>query len=370
MITPDLVSVIIPVRNRARLLQEAVQSCLAQTHRPIEIIIVDDSTDETTEVARRFAAEHPGEVAMLPQDGRGIGAARNIGLTAARGEFIQFLDSDDLLMPEKFSRQVAGLRAHPDCGISYCGTREYRVLAEPMNVAARRSGEMLTHLFPALVRGRVWPSPSPLYRRSTVDAIGPFGHHSIYEDWEFESRAAALGVRLHHCPELLADKRDAHRVEGRRKGGVPLRQARDYAEVVLLIFSAACDAGIAADALGGFAPRLLMAGRQCAAAGHVDLARRCLDLAVAHALPPQQSRFVIYRRLSDRFGWRAVGVIAERSVRVGRAAWRARRWPAAGFHRWRHRVRHARRLTAGQPLSQWSALLAHAWNHRRSRREL
>lgn len=370
MITPDLVSVIIPVRNRARLLQEAVQSCLAQTHRPIEIIIVDDSTDETTEVARRFAAEYPGLVTVLPQDGRGIGAARNIGLTAAGGEFIQFLDSDDLLMPEKFARQVAGLRAAPDCGISYCGTREYPVLGEPMNVAARRSGETLTHLFPALLRGRVWPSPSPLYRRSTIDAVGPFAHHPIYEDWEFESRAGALKVRLQHCRELLADKRDAHRVEGRRKGGVPLRQARAYAEVVLLIFDAAGRAGVEADALADFAPRLLMAGRQCAAAGHVDLARRCVDLAVAHASPAQRSRFATYRALSDRFGWRAVGVIAERSVRAGRAAWRARRWPAAGFYRWRHRLRQARRLTAGQPLSQWSALLAHAWNQRRSRREL
>lgn len=108
-----LVSTIIPVRNRAALLTEAVNSVLAQTYRPIEILIIDDSIDATKDVARAFAAAHPGTITVLAQDGRGIGAARNIGLRAATGEFVQFLDSDDLLMPDKFARQVTAPRADP-----------------------------------------------------------------------------------------------------------------------------------------------------------------------------------------------------------------------------------------------------------------
>lgn len=365
-----MVSVIIPVRNRPVLLREAVHSVLAQTHRPVEIVIVDDSTDATVAVIGELVTAHPDVVSVLPQDGRGIGAARNIGLAAARGEFIQFLDSDDLLKPEKFARQVAGLRAHPECGISYCATREYRVLAEPPAVAARRSGEALTHLFPALLRGRVWPSPSPLYRRSVTDAIGPFSHSPKYEDWEFEARAGALQVRLQHCAELLADKRDAHHVERRRKGGVPLHQAREHAEVVLSVYASATRAGVDAAAFHAFAPRLFAAGRVCAAAGEVDRARRCVELAVLHASPSTRSRYERYQALSNQLGWGVVGTIAERSTRAARAAWRARRWPAAVTHRWRHRLRQARLIIAGQRVSQWPGLLAHAWNHRRSRREL
>jgi hypothetical protein len=203
-----------------------------------------------------------------------------------------------------------------------------------------------------------------------TDAIGPFGDHPIYEDWEYESRAGALGVRLHHCGELLADKRDAHAVERRRKGGVPLRQASDYAGVILLVYDAARRAGVDEDVLSIFARRLFVAGRQCAAADRSDLARRCVALAVRHASPSDRGRFITYQTIANRLGWRLVGTITERSVRFGRGAWRARRLPAAAYHRWRHRMRRARRIVAGQPLSHWSGLLAHAWNNRRSRPEL
>lgn len=370
MTQPGLVSVIIPVRNRPVLLREAVESVLAQTYRPIEILIVDDSTDRTVDVIRELVAANPGVISVRPQDGRGIGAARNIGLAEARGEFIQFLDSDDVLMPDKFARQVAGLRANPACGISYCATREYRILAEPQDVAARRSGEALPRLFPALLRGRVWPSPSPLYRRSVTDAIGPFSHCAKYEDWDYEARAAALNLPLHHCPELLADKRDAHHVEGRRKGGVPLHQARDHADVVLAVYAAAQRAGVTADAFGSLAPRLFTAGRLCAAANDLVRARRCLELAALHAPPSLVPRVARYRALSNLLGWRLVGTAAESSSRAGQAARRAARWPAAAYRGWRHRARRARQITAGHPVARWPGLLAHAWNNRRSRPDL
>jgi glycosyltransferase involved in cell wall biosynthesis len=127
-----LVTTIIPVFNRAPMLREAVASVLAQTYRPIEILIVDDgSTDDTGAVADAFAAEHPDVIRVIHQQNKGVGPAREAGRLAARGEFIQHLDSDDLLYPRKFELQVAGLRAHPECGASYGWTRESRRFFRP-----------------------------------------------------------------------------------------------------------------------------------------------------------------------------------------------------------------------------------------------
>ena len=110
MLVEGLVSTIIPVHNRPALLREAVASVLAQTYRPIEIIVVDDgSTDETGREAEALAEAHP-EVHAIHRENGGPGAARETGRLAARGEFIQYLDSDDLLLPTKFELQVAGLR--------------------------------------------------------------------------------------------------------------------------------------------------------------------------------------------------------------------------------------------------------------------
>src|SRR5262249_49515606 len=104
-----LVSVIIPVFNRAAMLVEAVTSALAQTHRPIEIVIVDDgSTDDTVRVADELAND---SVRVVHQANGGPGAAREAGRRIARGELIQHLDSDDFLLPRKLELQVAALRA-------------------------------------------------------------------------------------------------------------------------------------------------------------------------------------------------------------------------------------------------------------------
>ena len=123
MLVEGLVSTIIPVHNRPLLLREAVASVLAQTYRPVEIIIVDDgSTDATGREAEALAEAHS-EVHTIHRKNGGPGAARETGRLAARGEFIQYLDSDDLLLPTKFELQVAGMRRCGDCAVSYGKTR-------------------------------------------------------------------------------------------------------------------------------------------------------------------------------------------------------------------------------------------------------
>lgn len=109
--TPGLVSTIIPVFNRPVQLSEAVQSVLDQDYRPIEIIIVDDgSTDETLATAQALERSQADIVRVMSKTNGGPGLAREHGRQQAHGEFIQYLDSDDVLLPGKFSVQVAALR--------------------------------------------------------------------------------------------------------------------------------------------------------------------------------------------------------------------------------------------------------------------
>jgi glycosyltransferase involved in cell wall biosynthesis len=123
MIEPGLVSTIVPVHDRPAMLVDAVESVLAQSYRPLEILIVDDgSTDDTPAVADALAADHP-EVQAIHIPNGGPGVAREAGRRQARGEFVQYLDSDDVLLSEKFQSQVRALSADPESGECYGMTR-------------------------------------------------------------------------------------------------------------------------------------------------------------------------------------------------------------------------------------------------------
>ncbi len=114
-----IVSVIIPSFNRGWVVAEAVESVIAQDYHPLEIIVVDDgSTDDTGEKLMPFREK----IILLEQENRGVSAARNAGIKAAGGEFIAFLDSDDLWMPGKISCQINFFNDNPDAMI--CQTEE------------------------------------------------------------------------------------------------------------------------------------------------------------------------------------------------------------------------------------------------------
>lgn len=119
MLEHDLVSVIIPTFNRGWAVADAVQSVLQQTVPPHEIIVVDDgSTDNTTEVLKPFKTR----IKILTQNNRGVSAARNLGIKKSSGDFLAFLDSDDLWLPEKLSCQLDFFKNNPDAMI--CQTEE------------------------------------------------------------------------------------------------------------------------------------------------------------------------------------------------------------------------------------------------------
>jgi len=162
MSAPIPVSVIIPTHNRAALVQEAVASVLAQTWRDFEVLLVDDaSTDDTAAALAPYASQ----VKILCRATRGgVAAARNTGIRAARGEWLAFLDSDDLWLPEKLARQMAYLAQQPD--LSLCQTEETWVrrgvrVNQPQT--HRKIGGRL--FFESLERCMISPSAVILHRR-------------------------------------------------------------------------------------------------------------------------------------------------------------------------------------------------------------
>ena len=115
-----LVSVVIPTHNRALILQEAIQSVLNQTYSKLEIIVIDDgSTDDTQSIINNFEDER---IVYIQQDHKGLPSARNKGIENAKGEYIAFLDSDDIWVPKKIEKQLKifdNSKLNP--GVVYCG---------------------------------------------------------------------------------------------------------------------------------------------------------------------------------------------------------------------------------------------------------
>src|SRR5450759_1944256 len=110
-----LVSVVVPTFNLAHFLLDFLQSVLEQTYRPIELILVDDgSTDSTAQTVERWRASLPDDrnlsFIFIQQKNQGANVARNRGLLESHGEYIQFLDSDDLLLPDKLSRGIDAIQ--------------------------------------------------------------------------------------------------------------------------------------------------------------------------------------------------------------------------------------------------------------------
>jgi glycosyltransferase involved in cell wall biosynthesis len=111
---PGLVSVIVPVFNAAAFVEQTIRSVLAQTYQAFEIIVIDDgSTDSTLDVVRNIG----GPIRILGQPNSGVCVARNTAAREARGEFLAFLDSDDVWEPEKLAKQVSVFREHPDVAV-------------------------------------------------------------------------------------------------------------------------------------------------------------------------------------------------------------------------------------------------------------
>jgi len=318
-----LVSTIIPVHNRAKLLEDAVSSVLNQTYRPIEIIIVDDgSTDNTAQLARSLASSDPDAmVSVISQPNRGPGAARENGKQMARGQFIQYLDSDDILLPRKFEWQVEGLSKHPQCGISYGKTR-YCAIGESNPIPWKRTGERIEHVFPAMLKSRWWGTSTPLYRRAILDQAGPWLDLRSEEDWEYDCRIGMMGVALHYVPEFVSEEHEHPGDRLSRAGTSDPRKLRDIAKARHLIYQHAVSAGLSCNVpeMRHFSRELFLLSRQCGAANLREESRGLFALA-KRAAGSERAKgldFLLYGIAASILGWPLVGRLACASDRLRR----------------------------------------------------
>lgn len=193
------VSVIIITYNYGRFISHALESVLSQNISDMEIIVVDDgSTDNTSQILEKYRPR----ITYIHQPNAGQSAARNTGLRACTGEFIQFLDSDDILESNKISMQVQYMKNHPEAMIAVCPNKLFKRLNSKGRPVV--SGEW--HLFPKdldlyLCYFNIAPPHAFLFRRKVFCSIGWFDSKvDNCEDYDILLRSLALGFIPHYTP--------------------------------------------------------------------------------------------------------------------------------------------------------------------------
>lgn len=197
------ISVVIPAYNAARFLERTLASILGQTFADWDAVIVNDgSTDATESVAKAFAAQDARfRVVSIPNGG--VSNARNVGFSYTEGSYVAFLDADDELLPDNFTRKLARFEADPDLGLVHCDMRVVDEHSEPTGkIESGKEGWVLRDLL--LWNGCVIPAPSSaLLRRDVVEVVGGFSTQlSTASDQEFFFRVAAK-FKIGREPEPL-----------------------------------------------------------------------------------------------------------------------------------------------------------------------
>lgn len=171
-----LVSVIVPARDAATVIEATLQSALAQTYAHLEVVVVDDGSRDGTAAVVEAMAARDRRITLLRQANAGVAAARNRGLAASRGSLIALLDADDLWHPEKLARQVAVMRhAPPRVGLVYAWSS---IIDEAGRIVDRRGCGVPHHegeVYPALILWNfVGNASAPVIRRACLETIGGF----------------------------------------------------------------------------------------------------------------------------------------------------------------------------------------------------
>lgn len=183
------IAVIIPCHNGARFLSRAIESALVQTRAPSMIYIVDDaSTDETPEIARHFAANHPNVRWIRLEENVGPASARNAAIELATEDYLAFLDADDYWLPDHTARLAALLDAHPMAAVAF-GRVDARG-GDPPDAPAVEPASPVNILRTLLVDNLI-PQSATLARRSAVLGVGAYREGARYaEDYDLWLRLA------------------------------------------------------------------------------------------------------------------------------------------------------------------------------------
>ncbi len=218
--TQGLISVIVPCYNQGIYLKETIQSALASTYRPLEIIIINDgSTDHSLKIAKELEVEHS-EVRVLDQANAGVTKARNLGIAAAQGEYILPLDGDDLISKNYIEKGMAILTSRPEVKVVYCQ-------AEKFSDSSRKSWKLKPFSLQQLAKDNMI-FVSALFRKADALAVGGFSEDMQLgrEDWEFWIKLLKNGGEVVQLSEVGFFYRLTPTSKRKKTGGTNFKRAR------------------------------------------------------------------------------------------------------------------------------------------------
>ncbi|WP_224998845.1 glycosyltransferase family A protein [Cesiribacter sp. SM1] len=198
------VSILIPLYNAAPYVEETIASALAQTYPNIEIIVVDDgSTDNSLQLAEKLSSEN---VHVFSQPNKGACAARNLAYEHSTGEYIQYLDADDLLAPDKIEQQIAALPADASGEVLSCRWaslyEDKQVVEERCTTLYKNYDNPLNWLADAWMGKGMFPYHVWLTPRKLIAQAGPWNESLLLnQDGEFFSRVLSGASAIKYCPE-------------------------------------------------------------------------------------------------------------------------------------------------------------------------
>jgi len=210
-----LISVIVPVCNGDKYLSEALDSVLAQTYKPIEIILVDDgSTDRTSQIVNELQLRHP-YIHYHFQENQGLAASRNRGISLARADFIAFIDADDIWEPEKLTSQMNLIEKNQDVEMVSGKVRQFISPEVPESERHKyrfRTEDMQTNMMTAV-----------LLRKTVFETYGYFNPDLLVgPDMDWVLHAMEKGLKVMPLPELVYYRRLHPQNKGR------IRQTENY----------------------------------------------------------------------------------------------------------------------------------------------
>ncbi len=202
------ISVICPVHNREAWLPNTIESVIAQDFEDFELIMVDDgSVDSSVSIMKEYQQRYPQKIIILTQKNAGVSSARNLGISKARGEYISFIDSDDLWISSKLSQQLSSMMFHGEL-ISQTNESWIRrgKRVNPMKKHAKHGGRIFYDCLPLCC---VSPS-AVMIHRSVFDDVGNFDERlRVVEDYDLWLRISCK-YKIGLVPYLLVTKHGGH----------------------------------------------------------------------------------------------------------------------------------------------------------------
>lgn len=209
----DMVSVVIPTYNRAHIIQDSLDSAYAQSYRPLEVVVVDDgSNDDTEAIVKTWINEHLNDVQFsvvyLHQENQGGNPARNNGIRHARGQYVAFLDSDDLWHAEKVRKQIRVFESDPEIGGVYCGVQHVDLASGRIIEPSNRSYPTGRLFEQVLVKDITAPTSAYIIKKQVFEMAGYFDDElQARQDWDMWIRLASK-FKIGCVPEVLVDFRE------------------------------------------------------------------------------------------------------------------------------------------------------------------